>query len=81
MASITVRNLSEETKARLKAHASRTGRSLEAYVRWVLDQAARSAPKQRDKPFPHDLVALVEPGKAIEPLIETQDQAQPKIEL
>nr|DAR48767.1 MAG TPA: Plasmid stability protein [Inoviridae sp.] len=45
MPSITVRNLSEETHRALKARALAAGRSTEAEIRLILDQAAR--PKQR----------------------------------
>jgi plasmid stability protein len=41
MASITVRNLNEETKKRLRRLAAEHGRSLEAEVREVLDREAR----------------------------------------
>jgi len=39
MATITVRALSEETKARLRLRAARNGRSTEAEVRAILDAA------------------------------------------
>lgn len=45
MPSITVRNLSEETHRALKARALAAGRSTEAEIRLILDQATR--PKQR----------------------------------
>ena len=45
MPSITVRNLSEETHRALKTRALAAGRSTEAEIRLILDQAAR--PKQR----------------------------------
>lgn len=45
MPSITVRNLSEETHRALKARASAAGRSTEAEVRLILDQAVN--PPQR----------------------------------
>ena len=40
MASITIRNLSDDTKAKLLARAKRRGRSLEAELRTILDTAA-----------------------------------------
>ena len=81
MASITVRNLSDETKSRLREQASASGRSLEAYVRGVLDQAASVAVSERTSRFPHDLMALVEPGEDIEPLIAQQDDKQEPVDL
>ncbi len=41
MAQILIRNLSEETVAKLKARASLSGRSLEAEVRQLLTQAVQ----------------------------------------
>lgn len=41
MPSITVRNLSEETHRALKARAAAAGRSTEAEVRLILDQATQ----------------------------------------
>jgi len=42
MASITVRNLSQTTHKRLKARAARNGRTLEAEVRRILEEAVSS---------------------------------------
>lgn len=39
MASLTIRNLNEETKRRLRLRAARHGRSMEAEARAVLDRA------------------------------------------
>lgn len=39
MAAITIRALSDETKARLRVRAARNGRSTEAEVRAILDAA------------------------------------------
>ena len=44
MPAITVRNLSEETHRVLKARASAHGRSTEAEVRAILDEAASERP-------------------------------------
>ena len=44
MAQLVVRDLSNETKERLRARAKAHGRSLEAEVRDVLENAAREAP-------------------------------------
>ena len=80
MASITVRNLSEESKARLRRHAERRGCSLEALVRSILDQAAAVDPAPAAR-FPHDLMAVVEPGDELEPFLQNHDQAQPPVDL
>ena len=47
MASITIRNLDDETKARLRVRAARHGRSMEEEARTVLRQAlATPEPRQ-----------------------------------
>ena len=79
MASITIRNFPDEAKSRLRERARLSGRSLESLVRTILDQAAR-APMPRSR-FPHDLIALVEPGDDIEPFLEELNQPQAKIDL
>jgi plasmid stability protein len=81
MTSITVRNLSEETKTRLRQQAVASGRSLEAHVRTLLDQAAGAPSTVSAAHFPHDLIALVEPGEDIEPLIGEHDERQIPLEL
>jgi hypothetical protein len=60
-ASLTVRNLSPTTKARLARRAAAKGRSLEAEVRAILDAAAEEkAAKQAD--FPDWFLAMVAAG-------------------
>ena len=44
MAQLLVRNVSEKVKERLKRRASNNGRSLEAEVREILEDAAKSKP-------------------------------------
>ena len=79
MASITIRNLSAESKARLRQRAQQRGCSLEALVRSLLDVAAEQAEPAGS--FPHNLIALVEPGEDIEPLIRGHRQPQEPVEL
>lgn len=79
MASITVRNLSAESKERLRKRAQLSGLSLESFVRGLLDQAAEVPTPESQ--FPHDLIALVEPGQDIEPFLKELDQAQKPVEL
>jgi antitoxin FitA len=43
MAAITIRNLSDETHRALRARAAEHGRSTEAEIRAILDEAARPA--------------------------------------
>ena len=81
MASITIRNLSDDTKTKLRHQAEARGMSLEAHLRGLLDQAAEASPPAKGKAFPHDLMALVVPGEDIDGAIETLDQRQPVIEL
>ena len=79
MASITIRNLSDESKERLRQKAKSAGLSLESLARSILDHAATAS--DTASPFPHDLIALVEPGEDIGPFIERHDEPQPTIEL
>ncbi len=79
MASITIRNLSQESKERLRQRAARRGCSLEALVRSILDSAAEETVVSTG--FPHDLIAVVEPGEDIEPLLRDHDQPQPPLNL
>ena len=80
MASITIRNLSVESKERLRRRAARSGRSLEALARSSLDQAAAEEPDPSAR-FPNDLVAVVEPGEDLDPHIRAFDQPQSPVEL
>ncbi len=79
MASITIRNLSAESKARLRRRAEQHGCSLEALVRSILDHAAEEASSAGR--FPHNLIARVEPGENIEPFIQEHRQTQEPMEL
>lgn len=79
MASITIRNLSAESKARLRRRAEQHGCSLEALVRSLLDAAAEQAAPTGS--FPHNLIALVEPGDDIESFICEHRQPQEPVEL
>ena len=79
MASITIRNLSPESKAKLRRHAERRGCSLEALARSILDQAAEDTSAAPG--FPDDLIALVEPGDEIEPFLREHRQPQEPVDL
>ena len=80
MASITIRDLSAESKERLRRRAAHGGRNLEALARSILHQAAAEEPAASTR-FPHDLVAVVEPGEDIEPHLRTIDRPQSPVEL
>ena len=49
MASITVRNLEESTKRKLKVRAAENGRSMEQEVRVIIESALRQKPVQKAK--------------------------------
>lgn len=61
-ASLTVRNLSPATKARLARRAKIKGRSLEAEVRAILDAAAQEKLGPQSD-FPDWLLTMIEPGE------------------
>ena len=81
MTSLTVRRLSEDTKKRLERQAERSGRSLEALVRAILDRAVQDVPDEPKARFPYDLLAVVEPGEDLEPLIAEGDETQAPVRL
>lgn len=78
MASITIGNLSPESKAKLRRRAERRGCSLEAPARSILDQAEDTSVATG---FPDDLIALVEPGDDIGPFLREHRQPQELIDL
>lgn len=69
MASITIRNLKESTKRKLKIQAALNGRSMEQEAREVLDSALRSAPAKQGNLAEH-IRSIWEPlgGVELEPL-------------
>ena len=79
MASLTIRKLSPESKARLRRRAEQRGCSLEALARSILDQAAVDTAESTG--FPHDLIAVVEPGEELEPFLRGHDQPQPPVDV
>ncbi len=60
MSSITIRNLSEETKRALADRAAREGDSLENLTRRLLDDAAGGSAAGNDLPYPRNLIAIVQ---------------------
>ena len=79
MASITIRRLSDESKERLRKRAERSGCSLEALVRSILDQAANDTTEP--KRFPYNLMAVIEPGEDIDRFIREHQQKQRPVDL
>lgn len=79
MASITIRNLSAESKERLRRRADQRGCSLETLARSILDEAAGE--RVQSTRFPHDLMEVIEPGEEIEPLLQAHDQPQERVDL
>lgn len=69
--SLTVRNLSPVTKARLVRRAKAKGRSLEAEARAILDAAAQErTAKQSD--FPDWFLAMIEPGDDVADFLDSR---------
>lgn len=80
MASLTVRNLSDSTKQKLRMRAAAHGRSMEEEARRILDEAV-NPPSARRKPTVEDILAYgmdpVEPfdqKAAFDELYEYLDQ-------
>lgn len=79
MASITIRNLSAESKERLRKRANQRGCSLETLARSILDEAAGEGVQLTR--FPRDLMEVIEPGEEIEPILRVHDQPQRRVDL
>ena len=71
MAAVTVRNLPEETHRALKLRAARNGRSTEAEIRVILEEAVR--PEERTK-IGSQLAAFAQQFEGLE-LETNRDQA------
>ena len=78
--SLTVRNLSPATKAKLATRARRKGRSLEAEVRAILDAAAQEKAPPKDN-FPDWFMAMIEPGDDIADFLEARRKPHRPVEL
>lgn len=72
MASIVVRNLSDDTKERLRRRAGRHKRSLEAEVRSILERAAQEAEPAGDagERFPDWFIRMTRPGIDLDQAID-----------
>lgn len=78
--SLTVRNLSPATKARLVSRAHRKGRSLEAEVRAILDESARERAPAKDD-FPDWFLAMIEPGEDVADVLEARRRPHRPVDL
>jgi plasmid stability protein len=70
MATLTIRNVPEETRQRLREEAARNGRSMEAEARAILADAMKAVPKKVDAKAAarairkmQELMAKVRPAK------------------
>ena len=79
MANIAIRNLSPESKARLRQRAEQRGAASRPWPARYSNQAAEGTPAATG--FPHDLIALVEPGEDIEPFLREHAQPQEPVDL
>lgn len=72
MASILVRQLSDDTKERLRRRATRHRRSLEAEVRAILDRVAQEPETSvgEGERFPDWLIRMTRPGIDLDDAIE-----------
>lgn len=63
--------------------AKQRGCSLEALARSILESAAQDAARDAKQAlrFPHDLIAIVEPGEDIEPFLKDYDHPQASLDL
>ena len=71
MASITIRNLPDEVKKRLRLRAAEHGRSMEEEARAILNESLRSVPGETEKTGTgldvwNEIRAIVEPLGGIE---------------
>jgi len=77
MASITIRNLDEDTKRRLRIRAAEHGRSMEEEAREVLRRAVAPANPQREESFWQVIRSVIEPLGGVELEIPERDPPRP----
>ena len=75
MATLTIRNLDEDTKARLRVRAARHGRSMEAEARTLLAAAVR-APASRSGDLAASVRRRFEPLGGVELDLPARDAAR-----
>ena len=66
MASITIRNLTDEQKQRLREQAARNGRSMEAEARSILKEALLGQTDQPPRNLLKEIRDIVEPVGGVE---------------
>jgi plasmid stability protein len=82
MASIIVRNLSDDTKERLRRRAIQHKRSLEAEVRWILERAREPEVfKDQSEPFPDWFIRMTRPKVDLDPTIDENRAPHEGVEL
>jgi plasmid stability protein len=83
VASIVVRNLSADTKERLRQRATRHKRSLGAEVRAILERAAQEAQSPSDEAecFPDWFIRMTRPGIDLDPAIDENRTSHEGMEL
>ena len=73
MATLTIRNLPEETRERLRVRAARRGRSMEAEARAILTEATLETDRERAKQglqaWVDELYGSAKPGNVVDDLI------------
>ena len=78
MASLTVRNIEDETKQGLRLRAARRGHSMEEEIRTVLREAAARQDEPRNANLYDAIRALVEPHGGFDiPIPDRQPAARP----
>jgi plasmid stability protein len=79
MATLTVRNIEDETKQLLRLRAARNGHSLEQELRSIIrDAAVAREPASRESSLYDDIRELVEPHGGFEiPIPDRQPAARP----
>jgi phosphopantothenoylcysteine decarboxylase/phosphopantothenate--cysteine ligase len=76
MASLTIRQLDEATKKRLRLRAARNGRSMEDEARTILREAAASRPSEHD-PLTDDDMQLLGRRSPVQPIAAVAGAPQP----
>jgi plasmid stability protein len=80
MAAITIRQLSDETKERLRLRAAANGRSMEAEARAILDDAVRS-PTRADFTWAQQLIVMAREAGGFEIPVPERNEAAPSADL
>ena len=79
MARLKIRNLSADSNESHRRRAEKRGCSREELARSILDEAAGEIVELAR--FPHEVIAAIEPGIKIEPLLQVHEQPQRRVDL